>query len=301
MARLAYLGPPGTFTHQAAIELSAGADELRAVATAEDVIDAVERSECEGGVVAFENSARGEVATNLDHLLLHASGAVIAGECLVPVTFDLLRLPGDDSELVGCVSHPMALAQCSDFIERRGLMTKESTSTASACEGLSEFPGWGWGALAPPLSGDTFDLVVAEREVEDSLGAVTRFVMLRRLCPARSGIDRTALSIHPRRDEPGSLVRMLQEFALRNINLTAIKSRPTGGVLGDYVFYVECEGHLQDPEVAAAIRGVIKLHRDTRFLGSFPEDARRGRAHGSRTAAAVVSLFETMEQMIEGE
>ncbi|HEY5724421.1 MAG TPA: prephenate dehydratase domain-containing protein, partial [Methylomirabilota bacterium] len=115
MSALAYLGPEGTFTHQAALDLARAGDELRPAATAVDVVRAVAAGAVDGGVVAFENSLEGSVAENLDEIL-HTPEVVLAGERTLPVSFALLRAAGDEAPLRAVASHPFALAQCARFL-----------------------------------------------------------------------------------------------------------------------------------------------------------------------------------------
>jgi prephenate dehydratase len=129
-------------------------------------------------------------------------------------------------------------------------------------------------------------------QLENDGFATTRFVGLRTRCLAASGKDRSAFAVRPSRDESGSLVRLLQEFSLRDINLSAIKSRPTKGLLGEYIFYLECEGHITEPRVRDAVLGMLRLQPGTRFLGSFPEDM--GRPQRRNTDVAGGEVYEEM-------
>jgi prephenate dehydratase len=298
MSKLSYLGPEGTFTHQAARDLAREGEELAPLSSVREVVQSVESGEAVAGVVAFENSLEGPVPANLDELLLQTSRCMISGERVLPVSFTLFRTPGDESELVGVMSHAFGLAQCSRFIEERKLETKEALSTAGACRDLAEQPREGWGAIGPPVAGEMYGLRVAREHVEDDQRAATRFVVLRTSCPEATGKDRSAFSFLPSHDEPGSLVRLLQEFALRDINLTAIKSRPTKELLGEYIFYIECEGHITEPHLRDALLGVLRFDSVTRFLGSFPEDPERPPQHrvdGSSASAAYEQMLGKIE------
>jgi prephenate dehydratase len=273
MPQLAYLGPQGTFTHQAAKDLAEPGETPLPLPTAIDVIRAVAAGEAEGGVVALENSLEGSVTANLDEIL-RSPGCVLAGERVLPVSFALLRAPGDDAPLTGVASHPFGLAQCSRFIREHGLEVRETASTAGAGAELAAEPRPGWGAIGPHAAAEAYGLRVEREALEDVAGPATRFVLLRGRSPAATGRDRSAFVVRPRRDEPGSLVRVLQEFAVRGINLTTIHSRPTKLELGEYDFFIECEGHITDPRLRDAVLALVRVPGETRFLGSFPVDPR---------------------------
>ncbi len=300
MSALAYLGPEGTFTHQAALDLARPGDELRPAATAVDVVRAVAAGAVDGGVVAFENSLEGSVAENLDEIL-HTPEVVLAGERALPVSFALLRAAGDDAPLRAVASHPFALAQCARFLREHRLEAVEAASTAAAARELAGGrAGAGIGALAPVTAAEVYGLRVEREGLEDATGPSTRFVVLRSRCPAPTGRDRSFFVVTPRRDEPGSLVRLLQEFSVRGINLTTIESRPTRALLGEYRFLIECEGHVADAHVRDAVLGLLRFPGDVRFLGSFPEDAaRRGHAPPPEHPEQAVAGYERMLEQVE--
>jgi prephenate dehydratase len=292
---LAYLGPEGTFTHQAALDLAREGDALAPAATAVDVVRAVATGEVQGGVVAFENSLEGSVSANLDEIL-RSPGALLAGERVLPVSFALLRRRDDDSPLRAVASHPFALAQCAGFVRDAGLEAVETTSTAAACRDLED----GVGALAPVTAASVYGLRVEREALEDEAAPSTRFVVLRGACPPPTGRDRTFFVVTPRQDEPGSLVRLLQEFSVRGINLTTIESRPTRTLLGEYRFLIECEGHVADAHVRDAVLGLLRFPGETRFLGSFPEDpARHSHPPGLSVSTEAVAGYDRMLERVE--
>lgn len=275
MADLAFLGPEGTFTHRAALDLARPGEQLRPLDRAEDVIAAVADGSAASAVIAFENSLDGPVAANLDLLLATEDEIVITAERVLEVAFTLWRRPGDDSPLRAVTAHPVGLAQCKGFIESHGLATRAASSNGVACREVAESDEPGWGALAGPDAGGRFGLVAIEEGLRDDDRASTRFLRLGRRCPGPTGRDRSAFVLHPDQDRPGSLVQLLGEFSGRGINMTAIKSRPTKELLGEYVFFVETQGHLDDPRVRDATLGLLRASVDVRFLGSYPEDPTR--------------------------
>jgi prephenate dehydratase len=260
------------------------------------VVRAVAAGAVAGGVVAFENSLEGSVAENLDEIL-HTQAVVLAGERALPVSFALLRAAGDETPLRAVASHPFALAQCARFLREHRLEAIEAASTAAAARELAAAPP-GIGALAPVTAAAVYGLRVEREGLEDETGPSTRFVVLRSRCPAPTGRDRSFFVVTPRQDQPGSLVRLLQEFSVRGINLTTIESRPTRALLGEYRFLIECEGHVADAHVRDAVLGLLRFPGETRFLGSLPEDpGRRGHAPLADPPEAVAGYERMMEQV----
>jgi prephenate dehydratase len=275
MADLAFLGPEGTFTHRAALDLARGDERLLPLDHAGDVIAAIADGTADGAVIAFENSLDGPVAANLDLLLATDEDVVIVAERVVEVAFDLWRLPDDHAPLVGVVSHAVGLAQCQEFVREHRLETRSASSNAVACREVAAEGRPGWAALAGPDAGEQFGLVATQRGIRDDERAATRFLRLGHRSPGPTGRDRSAFVLLPDQERAGSLVSLLQEFSSRGINLTAIKSRPTKELLGEYVFFVEIQGHLLDPRVRDATRGLLRGTADVRYLGSYPEDPTR--------------------------
>ncbi len=290
--RILFLGPEGTFTHTAARDLAPDA-ELVPAEEAWLVIKAVDNGECDGGVVAFENSLDGTVGANIDKLLHDANRCLIAGERVLAVSFDLYRRAEDDSELERLLGHPVALAQASRLIEQRGLSTLAAASNIAALADLAALSEAGVGALGPAGQAERFGLRVEAEHVEDS-PAATRFVLLRKRSPGRTGRDLSAFVVRPSREEAGSLVSILQQFSTRGINLAAIKSRPTRTAVGDYLFYLECEGHLEDESVRHAVLSLIRGTAGVRFLGSFPADPARRFAEPSQPELDADREYEAM-------
>lgn len=272
--RVLYLGPEGTFTHQAALDLAPRGASLEPVKDAQIVIAEVDRGRADAGIVAFENSLDGTVTRNIDALMHEASNCVIAGERVLPVSFDLYRLSDDETPLRRLIGHPVALGQVNGLIQELRLDVESAASNVAALADLKQANEPGTGATGPPNQAARFGLRVERQAVEDA-PAATRFLLLQRTCPPPTGRDLTAFVVHPAQQKAGSLVSVLQQFSTRSINLTAIKSRPARRELGDYLFYLECEGHVADSRIRDAVFALIENDVTLRFLGSFPTDPTR--------------------------
>ncbi|OGH57323.1 MAG: hypothetical protein A3G34_04645 [Candidatus Lindowbacteria bacterium RIFCSPLOWO2_12_FULL_62_27] len=276
--RVGYLGPAGTFTHEAVDRLAAVRGmEAKAYSSVADVFHGLETGEVEAGVVPIENSIEGAVTATLDGLAFGRRGIRIAAEVLLPIHFDVF-MPASlsGSRLKEVMSHPHALAQCRRFIGRRRLGTRVTLSTAEACERLRSSPQAGVGAIASRKAGDLYGLVAVARGIEDVKDAVTRFVYLARaprqaLEGAPTGADKTSLVLTPKRDLPGSLVELLQEFSSRGINLSRIESRPLKTRLGRYCFFIDASGHIKDATLGEAVRALSRKEVEVKFLGSYAD------------------------------
>lgn len=285
--RLGYLGPEGTFTEAALRTLPAAAQaEHRPYATVPLTLDAVRSSEITGGVVPIENSVEGGVNITLDSL---ASGdpLMIRGEIVVPVEFALLARPG--MTLADCKrvsTHPHAAAQCRRWVAENLPFVDVSyaSSTAAAAAEVADHDGAEHtvvdAALAAPLAAEHYGLEIIADGVGDNHQAVTRFVYveLPGAPPPHTGADKTSLIAYIRDDHPGALLAILEEFAVRGVNLSRIESRPTGDGIGRYCFSIDGEGHIDESRVGEALMGLRRVCADVRFLGSY------ARADGVRTA-----------------
>lgn len=270
--RYGFLGPAGTFT-EAALRTVPSADrgELLPYASVSAALDAVRAGELDAAMVPLENSVEGSVATTLDEL---AGGEPlqVVREVLLPVAFALLARTGTSTADVRTVAtHPHAEAQCRRWL-RAHLPDADvvlTTSTAEAARAVSQ--GTYDAAVSAPVAAEHYRLQVLVRDLQDHDGAVTRFVLVGRPGPPPppTGADRTTLFAYIREDEPGALLRVLTEFAVRGINLSRIESRPTGDRLGRYFFSVDCDGHLADARVGEALSALRRVCADVRVLGSY--------------------------------
>jgi prephenate dehydratase len=271
--RVAYFGPAGTFTEEALLsqpDLAAG--ERTPFASVPEVIAAVERHDADGGIVPIENMIEGSVSVTLDTLAFE-SELLIQREVDLPVSLNLCARPGVTlADVSTVVSFPHALAQCRGWLAKKlpGADARASHSTSDAAREVSKSKRTDLAAICNRLAAQLYGLDVLATEIEDHPENQTRFVLVGTGIPTPTGHDKTSIVCFQREDRPGSLLAILQEFAARAINLTKLESRPTKRGLGDYCFFIDCEGHISDEVIADAMRNLVAKQAEVKFLGSYP-------------------------------
>jgi prephenate dehydratase len=270
MTTVAFLGPPGTHTEEALLSLEIPDVAPLPCASIEDVFTAVERGKAALGIVPIENSIEGSVNATLDGLAF-GSDLTIQQEVVRDIHHALIVAPGvGRHEITSVVSHPQASGQCRKWLatELPGRPVVAANSNAEAVQRAVAEPGVA--AIGPRLAAELYGGEVLEDEIEDYGGNQTRFVVLGRGIQPRTGRDKTSLALFIRESRPGALLMILSEFAYGQINLTKIQSRPTKRQLGDYMFFVDLEGHVSDPNVALALDCLRLKLREVKVLGSYP-------------------------------
>jgi len=266
----AYLGPEGTFSEAALQAVDPGAEPL-SCPTIQAALAAVREGAAERAVVPIESSVEGVVTATLDDLAT-GNDLVIVAELQIPIAFALLARTGTvlgDIKRVG--GHAQAMPQCRGWLAAH-LPDAEWVTVASNAEAARQAAdGHLDGALAGDFAADRYGLEVLVPDVHDRASAVTRFVVVsaRGPLPARTGTDRTSVAAFLAEDHPGALLEILTEFAVRGINLTTIQSRPTGDRLGQYYFFIDCEGHVDDARVGEALMGLRRVCAEVHFLGGY--------------------------------
>ena len=285
--RVGYLGPEGTFTHEAVL-VGLGDDGghlLVALPTIYETVMAVHGGVVDQALVPIENSLEGSVNATLDALAMETEDVRILGELVRPIEHCLIaRTPLELTEIETVVSHPQASGQCAHFIRTRlpQASVLAGSSTAEAVRTVAEHDG-PWAALGNRLAAERYGCLVLRAGVEDVADNETRFVWL-----APAGTDpggprvlasgskplgpwKTAIVFWGVGSEaPGWLVACLSEFAERGVNLTRIESRPRKQGLGRYMFFVDMEGHQDDAPVAAGLEGLRGHVERLKVLGSYP-------------------------------
>jgi prephenate dehydratase len=270
MSCWAFLGPAGTHTEEALFSLGVAEMEPLACASIGEVFTAVASGACDRGVVPIENSIEGSVNETLDSLAFEHD-LHITGEFVRDIHHSLLAAPGIGlGDVTVVASKPEATAQCRGWISKHlpGRPLVAANSTAEAVQRAVAEPGVA--AIGTALAADLYGARVLEGAVEDHVGNQTRFVTIGRGLGQRTGRDKTSLALFLHEDKPGALLMILSEFAYGQVNLTKIQSRPTKKQLGEYMFFIDLEGHVDDAEVALALDCLRLKLREVVVLGSYP-------------------------------
>jgi prephenate dehydratase len=269
--RLAYQGEPGAYSEAAALQYGGPQAETLPCKSFEDVFDAVSRKKATHGVVPLENSIGGTIHRNYDLLLDH--DLTISGEVELDVVHCLQALPGTKLEDVKVVySHPQALAQCERYLKDLGASVEAVYDTAGGAKLVSEKKLAGAAALASRRAADVFGLEVLQEAVQDFEFNITRFAIIGGAPPADANKTTIVFALP---STPGALFKALSVFALRDINLTKLESRPMRGRPWEYLFYVEVDAPRSDLGCARALTHLAEFARWTRVLGTYKGTERR--------------------------
>ena len=263
--KVAFLGPQGTFSHQAASLLS---DDLVSYCSIQSVMSAVEREECVYGLVPIENSIEGPVSLTLDSLI-HNFDLKIKNEIIIPINHNLLAAREMSVEEVNDVySHSQALGQCQPYLERNNITAHYTLSTAAAAKKVAET---GEGAAIGTLkAAELYGLKVIDTNIQENFNNQTRFVVLDKEDSPITGNDKTSISFSLFEDKPGGLYEILSYFVEADINLTKVESRPSKEGLGHYIFFIDLEGHRLDENISSILETLDEITDFFKVLGSYP-------------------------------
>ncbi|MBJ7385797.1 MAG: prephenate dehydratase [Mycolicibacterium sp.] len=282
MPRVAYLGPEGTFTEAALWQIAgsgalAGEVEPKSAESPGAALAMVRAGDADYACVPFENSIEGSVIPTLDSLSTGTPLRIYA-EHTLDVAFSIVVRPGVDIDWVSTVAaFPVAAAQVRRWLAEHlpSATLVPASSNAGAAQDVAG--GRADAGVSTALAAQRWGLDVLAADVVDEPNARTRFVLAAPPGPPpqRTGADRTSVIL--RLDNtPGALVAAMTEFAVRDIDLTRIESRPTRTELGTYVFFLDCVGHIDDDSVAQALKALHRRCRDVRYLGSWPTGTAAG-------------------------
>ncbi|MFQ5409195.1 MAG: prephenate dehydratase [Anaerolineales bacterium] len=274
MQTVAFQGERGAYSEAAAIEYFDADIEPVPCSSFDSVFDSVTTGACDQGIVPVENSLAGSIHRNYDLLQRHA--LTIVGEKVFRVRHCLIAHPGVQRAAIRkIISHPQALAQCEGYIDRLRVAREPWYDTAGAVKSLAESGHRDHAAIASRRAAEVYSMQILDEGIEDIQANYTRFLILAREAAApQAGAEKTSIlfSLPQGGTTPGSLFRAMGAFALRDINLTKIESRPLPGETFEYVFYLDFEGSYLDPNCARALEHLRELAPNVRVLGSYTRD-----------------------------
>ncbi|MDR5683718.1 MAG: prephenate dehydratase [Armatimonadota bacterium] len=267
--RVAFQGERGAFSEEAARHHFGEVDAVPH-RSLRDVFQSVADASCEAGIVPVENSEAGSINETYDLLLQFHHALQIAGESTLRVSHCLLGLPGTRIDDVRRVySHPQALAQCDVYLSRLGVELVPFYDTAGSAQMLARERPADAAAVASRRAAQLYGLVILAEDIEANPMNYTRFLSIRREPPPRRDPSKTSI-VFATEHRPGALYRAMGTLAQRGLNLTKLESRPAKHTVWEYVFYVDFEGHADDPRVQHALTALRKECAWAIVLGSYP-------------------------------
>ncbi len=268
---ISYLGPEATFTHQAAIERFGLSLHYVPEESIEDVFMDIESERADFGVVPIENSIEGVVNYTLDMFV--NSSAKIVSEIIVDIKHNLLSKSNSLEDIKAIYSHPNALGQCKGWIKKHlpNVMLFETTSTAKAAKIAEQDSSVA--AIASSAAADIYSLNILAKGIEDKINNITRFLVIGRKIPKKSGNDKTSF-MFTIKDRVGALYQILEPFYKKGINLTRIESRPSKQKNWSYIFFVDVDGHVDDTNIQDSLKEIENLTVSLKIMGSYPKSSK---------------------------
>lgn len=265
--RIGYLGPAGSYAEEAASSING---ELIPFNSIMEVMEAVNLENVDIGVVPIENSIEGPVGTTLD-LLAHDYNLKIRSEIILPISHNLLLNKESSIEEIETVfSHAQALSQCRKFIENMNAQPVATPSTSGAAEMVKGKKNAA--AIGTKRAADLYDLKIAANNIQDYKDNLTRFIVIGKKDKSPTGHDKTSIVFSLIENRPGGLYDVLGAFAKCNVNLTKIESRPSKKKLGNYIFFIDFQGHKDDKEVKNILNNIKNKISYIKILGSYPTE-----------------------------
>ena len=265
--KVAYLGPEGTYTHIAVLKHFGGSVEQMPLTTIPEIVEAVEVSRADYGIVPLENSLEGSVNQTLDALV--ESNLKIHGEVNVAIEHQLMTNANALDEIEVVHAHPQALAQCRKWLDQNLPHAKRATAPSNA-EGARIAAATGTdAAIASRRAAELYELDILRSNIEDSADNTTRFVVLGKDSPPASGEDITSF-VFTTPNRPGALHDVLQLFDIAQISMTRIESRPLRQGNWEYLFFIDVEGHMNEEPLKSVAENLRERTGLLRVLGSYP-------------------------------
>jgi prephenate dehydratase len=272
---VAFQGEHGAYSEAAAVAFFGSEIKTVPCESFDAVFASVEGSSCDYGLIPIENSLAGSIHRNYDLLLRH--GLWITGETYLRVEHCLIGLPGaTKSGLREVISHPQALAQCEGTLRRLELKPTAAYDTAGSVRIMREKGDPSLAAIASRRAAEVFEMQILEENIEDNPSNITRFLSVSKKTVVPEGDAKTSI-VFTLHNIPGALFRAISVFALRDIDLTKIESRPAPGEPWDYLFYIDFAGSTSQAHVVRALKNLEEYAGMLRTLGSYPRSKNNGK------------------------
>ena len=265
--KVAFQGEPGAYSEQAVFNYF-GKVETQPSESFDIVFDTVVSGACEAGLIPIENSLAGSIHQNYDLLLRH--DLHIVGEYLLRVQHCLIVFPGvTKADIKKVISHPQALGQCAAYLRKLGAKTETAYDTAGSVKMLKESGARDMAAIASRRAAEIYGMQILEEGIEDNAENYTRFLAISPEAVNPEGEAKTSI-VFTLKNQPGALFKALSVFALRDIDLTKIESRPLQGKPWEYLFYIDFIGATHEDTARKALDHLSEYALMLRVLGSYP-------------------------------
>lgn len=277
--RIGFLGPHGTFSHEATqtyIESQTKINDagltyvLKDFYTIQEVLLGLKQDDIDEAIVPIENSLEGAINVTLD-VLAKEDGFYIVDEHIIPINLNLVAKKGTKTEDIRVIiSHPQPLGQCRDYLGNtfQSAIQMDEDSTSKAAQRVASADGT-YAAVTSSVAAKTYGLDILASNIQDAKNNYTRFVIISKVLKKKTGKDKTSI-VFSTENKPGSLYKILDIFSLWDINMTRIESRPAKNELGQYIFFIDIDGHIEDQDVYDALTMIKRKTSFYRFIGSYP-------------------------------
>ena len=265
---VAYLGPVGTFSEMATLEFFGRSVTISPKATIDEVFRSVELGQSQYGVVPIENSSEGAISRTLD-LLLETS-LLITGEISIPIRHTVMSKSGDLDGVTHVLAHPQALAQCHQWLTQHTPQLHREAVSSNAQAALDASNESKYAAIASVNAAEQYGLKIIEQGIQDDAHNRTRFVIIGHHIAAPTSKDQTSLILSVK-NEAGAVYKLLEPFAKHGVSMTRFESRPARKGTWEYHFYIDIDGHQDDPHVAKSLNVLKEITAFYKCLGSYPK------------------------------
>jgi prephenate dehydratase len=264
--RVAFQGEPGAYSEQAVFDYYGSVEPMPCVSF-DAVFDSVESGDCEAGLIPIENSLAGSIHQNYDLLLRH--DLYVTGEYLLRVRHCLIAASGVTmTDIKKAISHPQALGQCAAYLRSRGIQPEPVYDTAGSVKIVKESGARDTAAIASRRAAELYGMHILEEGIEDNAENYTRFLAISKAAVQPEGESKTSI-VFTLKNQPGALFKALSVFALRDIDLTKIESRPLQGKPWEYLFYIDFVGAAQAETAQRALDHLAEYALTLRVLGTY--------------------------------